>query len=160
MDYFSEQIVVKRKDSTDNVKKIIIYTASVILAITAGYFLFPIGVLLAVGVLFGGYYLLTGLDCEYEYIITNGELDIDKIIAKRQRKTLITVNISEFTSFGKVSSDANNSECTSVIALGEGKADDYYAIFNNSSIGKVYLAFSPNEKTLETINRYLTRNLK
>lgn len=43
------------------------------------------------GSLYGGYILITNMSVEYEYIVTNGEMDIDKIIAKRRRKRLITV---------------------------------------------------------------------
>lgn len=40
------------------------------------------------------------MSVEYEYIVTNGEMDIDKIIAKRRRKRLITVNARTFERFG------------------------------------------------------------
>ena len=84
MDSFKEQIVRKIPTKNDKIQKIFIMIASVALA--ALCFIFPfgtqfsvIGIFLAAAALYGGYYLTTKLDVEYEYIFTNGEIDVDKI---------------------------------------------------------------------------------
>ena len=86
MDSFKEQIVRKIPTKNDKIQKIFIMIASVALA--ALCFIFPfgtqfsvIGIFLAAAALYGGYYLTTKLDVEYEYIFTNGEIDVDKITA-------------------------------------------------------------------------------
>ena len=88
MDSFKEQIVRKIPTKNDKIQKIFIMIASVALA--ALCFIFPfgtqfsvIGIFLAAAALYGGYYLTTKLDVEYEYIFTNGEIDVDKITAQR-----------------------------------------------------------------------------
>ena len=92
MDSFKEQIVRKIPTKNDKIQKIFIMIASVALA--ALCFIFPfgtqfsvIGIFLAAAALYGGYYLTTKLDVEYEYIFTNGEIDVDKITAQRSRIT-------------------------------------------------------------------------
>ena len=51
--------------------------------------LITIGMLLAGLSLFGGYQLTTRMDVEYEYIFTNGEVDVDKIIAPAAKGTYV-----------------------------------------------------------------------
>ena len=75
MDSFKEQIVRKIPTKNDKIQKIFIMIASVALA--ALCFIFPfgtqfsvIGIFLAAAALYGGYYLTTKLDVEYEYIFT------------------------------------------------------------------------------------------
>ncbi len=36
---------------------------------------------------------------EYEYIITNGEMDIDKVQGKSKRKRLVTIELASISSF-------------------------------------------------------------
>ncbi len=83
-----------------------IYDAIERAALAALCFIFPfgtqfsvIGIFLAAAALYGGYYLTTKLDVEYEYI-TNGEIDVDKITAQRSRKRLITFRCGSATDFG------------------------------------------------------------
>ncbi|UKI37385.1 MAG: DUF6106 family protein [Clostridiales bacterium] len=42
--------------------------------------------LIDAGVVYGAYILITHFNVEYEYILTNGDIDIDKIIAKKKEK--------------------------------------------------------------------------
>ena len=59
------------------------------------------GLMFAAGAGYGTYFYVQNTDVEYEYTFTNGELDIDKIIAKKRRKSLVSVDISKFADFGK-----------------------------------------------------------
>ena len=61
---------------------------------------FMILTMLSVGALFGLVWLLTGMSYEYEYILTNDDLDIDKITGKRKRKRLITLKMNTVEEFG------------------------------------------------------------
>ena len=89
MDNYAEQIVKRENTSSESTKKIGIIAAVIIICIILGLvFIFTIGtfisliaLILAAGAVYGSYILLEGLNVEYEYIMTNGELDVDKIIA-------------------------------------------------------------------------------
>ena len=102
-DFYSEQLEAKKSGSSETAKKILI---GVLTALVAAFLfliiIFPLSLLLVGLVFYGGYYLMTGIDTEYEYILTNGDLDIDKITGKRKRKRLLSTKIGHFTAFGKL----------------------------------------------------------
>ena len=41
------------------------------------------------------------MNVEFEYVLTNGDIDVDKIIAQRKRKRLVSVKCSSFEELGK-----------------------------------------------------------
>lgn len=167
MDIFVEQIVKKNSSGKDKALKALIVFGMCILSVLCAFvfiFMLPafgLGLLLVAGICYGGYYLLTNLDCEYEYIVTNGEIDVDKIIAKRKRVRLITAKAPIFEAFGEY--DGNTPEAaegaTEVIAVGENEdgasAKNYYADFKHASAGDVRLIFTPEERVVEAIIPFL-----
>lgn len=161
-DFYAEYLVSKRPSGGDTAKKVLIGLAALLLA---AFFMliiiFPLSILPAGLIIYGGYYLMTGIDTEYEYILTNGDLDIDKISGKRKRKRLITAKIGEFTSFGKLSEAPEEPDgCTTVLA-GDGTRENlYYADFRHQSAGNVRLIFSPSDKILEGVGMFLPRQLR
>ncbi len=163
-DFYAEQLISKNSSGGDTVKKILIGLATTLAAIFifgVTLVLFPVNLLLIGFVFYGGYYFMTGVDTEYEYILTNGDLDIDKIIGKRKRKRLITANISEFTAFGKLSEAGVGPEGATTVLVTDGTEENaYYADFRHQSAGNVRLIFMPNEKMLNGIALYLPRQLK
>ena len=60
-----------------------------------GLFLLPIFLIGAVALGIAAYFIIPGTDLEYEYLFVNGELDIDKIMAKSKRKKAKTVDLTE-----------------------------------------------------------------
>lgn len=171
MDIFVEQIVKKAASGKDWAMRVIIGIAMGVLSAASlfiFFFILPIpaaGLLLVVGIFWGGYRLITNSDCEYEYIVTNGEIDIDKIIAKRKRVRLITAKASTFEAFGKYE-DAPEAEdsVTTVSAVGVNESDKdtktYYADFKHASAGYVRLIFSPEERVIDAIIPFLPRQIK
>jgi hypothetical protein len=107
------------------------------------------------------YFLGTRQYTEYEYIITNGEIDIDKIVAKSKRSRLLTVKVSAFTAFGRFSDDIKDDESlTLVLATENTGVDDWYADFESESYGKTRLLFTPNQQFLECVKPYLKNGIK
>lgn len=83
-----EEILVKRQKTPKDIiiRGLIIGVIAVL--IVAGVLLFN-PIFLTVGLIFGliAYYLiLPNLDLEYEYLYVGGDIDIDKIMARRKRK--------------------------------------------------------------------------
>lgn len=165
MDVFVEQLVKKPADGKTLALKILIAFGVILVSLFCLY-LMLIGIVLALLLIFaaiyGGFYLISGLNAEYEYIVTNGEIDIDKIIAKRKRKRLITAKPSKFEAFGKLADAAPVSGITVVEANGiaDEEAEDYYIDFTHDSFGKVRLIFTPTERTLEAVTPFLPRPVK
>ena len=166
MDVFLEQIVQKGSSTADTFKKVGISLAALLLS--AAIFLFGsafVGVTLpllaAFGLFYGAYYLISGMSCEYEYIITNGELDVDKIIAQRKRKRMLTISISAFEDFGKIDDAPDvDKEATVVSAIEPDTSTCCYADFTHPSHGKVRLLFSPNQRMIEGMTPFFSAALK
>lgn len=161
MDTYSEQLVKKKENSSDQMKKFGIIAGgilviAVLIYITISYM--PILIIAAAGVAYGAYWLLTGMNIEYEYIITNGSLDIDKIISKRKRVTLLSVEVKEFTDFGEYNSHNDNFSGTTIMAVG-GEEKTFFADFKSEQYGTARLIFSPDEKVLKFIKPYLQRTI-
>ncbi|MBR4555669.1 MAG: hypothetical protein IKO27_08785 [Ruminococcus sp.] len=167
MDVFKEQNVTRVHDSTDTTKKILITITAVLAAagiflLTLGSMFMMIGIAAAGGVLFGGYYLVTGTYVEYEYIITNGEIDFDKIIAQRSRKRLCTVKLATATEFGIADDSANtdNADTYVVATANDPELTDYYLRVKHKSLGDTVVYFTPSEEIVELIKPFLPRNMR
>lgn len=167
MDIFVEQIVKKIPTGKDRALKILIIAGTFILsAVCVFVFMFMLpamgmGLLLLAGICYGGYYLMTNFDCEYEYIVTNGEIDIDKIIAKRKRVRLITAKAPTFEAFGEYTDStpdaADAAAVINAVGINESSSDakNYYADFKHASAGDIRLIFTPEERVIEAITPFL-----
>ena len=167
MDVFVEHIVKKQNGPADYLKKVLILIAAflvgmLVLTFLSALGLFPIGFMAALGCFVGGIYLLNGTNIEYEYIVTNGEVDIDKIIARRSRKRLITIHVKTFEEFGIYDSEkVDASDCNStLIAPDRTNVNAYYAILNHSKHGRTLVGFSPDERVVDAIKPFLPGPLR
>lgn len=168
MDVFLEYIVPRKKGTKEILKivgimlaMLILLTVSAILIITP---LSGISFLLAAGVVYGAYYLISGQNVEYEYIVTNGEIDVDRIINRRKRKRIITVHSRTFDIVAPVGSPEHkgeeNASVTQVIDASSGSDNGkaYYAIFSKDG-QRFKLIFEPTEKMLEVFKTFVPRNV-
>lgn len=100
-------------------------------------------------------YLLIKLQSiEYEYIVTNGEMDIDKIQGKSKRKRLVTVDLSSVTSLEKlnVENPPQENGRTRILAAKNMKSDStYVAELTHKELGECILYFTPTEEMIAYI---------
>ena len=170
MDNFAEQLVKKEMSGSDRVKKGLILAGgiSAVLILTAGSLLMLghslisfVGLILAAGAGYGTFFLLQSMNIEYEYTFTNGELDIDKIIAKKKRREMLSTNIRQFTDFGKYSDGMEESaDMTVILATDNIASHEYYADFTDENVGSARLIFAPDERMLENIKKALPAKLR
>lgn len=170
MDNFAEQLVKKNETSSDKTKRLLKTVVGIVLTIVLALFGFLtignpalslLGFLLAVGAGYGTFFIVQSSYVEYEYAFTNGELDIDKIIAKKKRKPMLSIEVNKFTDFGKYSDDLEETaEMTVVISSDNIASHEYYADFQHEIYGLTRLVFSPNEKMLDNIKRFLSGSLR
>ncbi len=167
MDVFIEKIVKKKSDAKSKALTILIIVGVLILSIVAlGIpFLGMFGIFIVVGLIYGAWILITSFQVEYEYSLTNGELDIDSIIAQRRRKRILTINCKEFELLAPFNeSHKRETEtpslkkkiyaCTSLDAEGL-----YFAIFNTTEFGKTLLVFEPDDRMLASFKSYIPRKV-
>ena len=162
MDSFKEQIVRKELSQREKTSKYLLMIASVALAAACfmflvGTYLMMIGVLLAGLALFGGYQLTTRMDLEYEYIFTSGEVDVDKIVAQRSRKRLVTFKCQNVTAIGKDndSFEVPDDHTLVIASANNSELDDYYISFKHKSLGNTTVIFTPEAEMLTLIVKAL-----
>ena len=166
MDTYCEYIVKKKNGGKEMALRALIVVGALVLFLIFMFLGTVVGAfsmittLLAFGSLYCGYLLITSMNIEYEYIVTNGEMDVDKIIAKRKRKRMLTVNARSFEKFGpfKEAEHANESYSNRVYACTS--PDDpgcYYAVLTHQTMGRILLVFTPNDNVLENLKSYIPR---
>ncbi len=165
MDFFNEYIVKKKKSANDMLMTTGYILAGVILSIASFFFIEFIGsffLLIIFGAWYGVYYMLGTLNVEFEYIVTNGDLDVDKIMARRKRKRLLSVSSKDFEFFAPVHQDYKreyeNSSLTRIdAAISPDSKGLYFAIFNLNS-KRTVLFFNPTERMIDDFSRHVPRS--
>ena len=157
MDNFAEYMVKKRPDSRDNAKRAGIIALAVVLCAASVFLVFvthiPFILLITCAIIYGAYFLITGTSVEYEYAVTNGEMDVDKIIARRKRVHLITVSTAKF--------DAPDDPDRTIVLCSDNTGEgEYYADLETEEYGATRIIFTPNEAVQEAINATLPRQLR
>ena len=91
MDSFFEQIVKKKKGAKEWAIIVAVMVAAVVLLALALIFAGSLIIIAAVGIVYGAWWLATTQNIEFEYCVTNGDIDVDTIIACRKRQRLVSV---------------------------------------------------------------------
>jgi len=100
-----ELLVPVKANTGLNLFKILLWIVTVLLALfglTGALGLIP--VILAVATGFGAYFIGLRVDTEYEYILTDKEIDIDIIYSKQKRKSVTTLDLSKLELMAKLGS--------------------------------------------------------
>lgn len=160
MDTFFEQIISIRKSGKAIAGVIGIWLLAFILS--AALLLFPIlgslNLLLIFGILFGAFKLSTLFNVEYEYIITNGTLDIDKITNRSARKRILSLELPQVSRLEKFNPHMltilNAKEV--VIACNSGD-EAYLLVAEKEGKGSSYLVFAPDERLRSAIVKFVPK---
>lgn len=166
MDSFKEQIIKKQATNKDNVTRVLIILATLALAFAIVFIsilypkIFVMGIFLACASIYGGVYLMQNLSVEYEYIFTNGDLDVDKILAARSRKRLITVKVGDATDIGPCDDHSDGGKTLVLASAFEPEMQDYYLDVKHKSYGEVRVIFTPDDDMLMMIKSHLPRSLR
>ena len=170
MDNFAEQLVKKNETSSDKTRRVMMIVVGILFSIALAVLALLqlgnplvalLGFVLAVLSGYGTFNIVQNTYVEYEYAFTNGELDVDKIIAKKKRREMVSTNVRQFTDFGKYSDDLEETEDMTIIFATDNIAShEYYADFNDENVGSARLVFSPDERMLENIVKFLPAKLR
>lgn len=165
-DVFNEQLVARKPNQKDLLKKVGIIGVGIIVifaALTIEFlmaFIVPVIIVIIVGVVF----LMRRYNIEYEYVFTNGELDIDRITNKSRRKQVLSVNVKSFETMvpaGNKNYESEISHFTKLYDFGSGTVTEntYIAIFDKDK-ERVKMIFEPNEQMFKAIRAYIPRIIK
>lgn len=157
MDRFSEQITGKVPDGKDMFLRgliiagvLLIAGVMVFLCMLTQFMAFMPCIALLLGAIFLAKFLFEGTMTEYEYIVTNDDLDIDKIIGKRKRKRLVTVDLKSVTEMGLYTNNELKADVT-VMAHDNTGEDLWYIVCNSPKYGVLAVLFNPDARTRENM---------
>lgn len=167
MDTFIEKIVMKRKGLPDNlITAGIIFGALILIMLSLSIKVIAqlgIGLFLIAGIGYLAYRLITSRNVEFEYIVTNGEIDIDKIISRRKRKRIFSASCKEFDILSPVKSNSFSQSVQSIknridASSSIDSQDAYFATLNYKG-EKTLLIFEPDERMLNNFKIYIPRKI-
>ncbi len=170
MDNLVEQVVKRAKNAKYYIKAFAIITMAILipvtfvvlaLALTRGYFLtLAFFSLLICG--YGMWFFISSLKVEYEYAMLSGVFRVDKIIAKRNRKKVVKVELKIIDSIFRYSDDEMSKRTfNKVYHLGskDYSDDNYVLTYTTEAKGKCAIVFSPDEKMLDSFKPFLKREV-
>lgn len=158
-DTFKEYLIKQKKSSKDTILQAAIVIATVILVgilfVVGGSFIGPI---LIIAVVFGAGFLFSKFSREYEYILTNNELDIDVIYNKAKRKRVMTIDMKKIDIMASIEdqnhkADINKSNAKLINASDNNNKGDTYAIIVQKETGLCKVLITPNESFLKELHR-------
>ena len=94
-DTYSELLIKKEVTAKDKMIKVLLIALIALMAV-AGILITPLAFIAAIALGIAAYFVFPNLDLEFEYVYVNGELDIDKIMAKMKRKRAKTLVFALF----------------------------------------------------------------
>lgn len=166
MDNLVEQVVKRKKNAKYYVNILLIILGAILipavfialaLIIKRAYFVY-IALFLGLFCVYGAWMFITGLNIEYEYSFLSGTFRVDKIIAKRNRKNVLKIDVKMIDEMFKYSeAEMSKRKFNKIYNVGEEdfSTDNYVATFNSEAKGRCAIVFSPKEKTLQGIRPYL-----
>ncbi|HEX2985835.1 MAG TPA: DUF6106 family protein [Caproiciproducens sp.] len=162
MDVFVEQIIKRKIGVKDILFDVGLLLLGIILTIASLIFLRALSFLVLIAVCYGIYYFATSRNLEFEYSITNGDITIDKIVNRRSRKRVISIDAKEIEKMGKYNPEEHRSKryaSTLVSSETDDGKDAWYFTGNHPKMGSVLVVFSPDEKVLTAIKPFLPRQV-
>lgn len=150
MDSFFEQIIKKRKTAADWLLMALIILLALALLFVVFLFLPEVFFLAAVGVGYGAWWLITNQNVEYEYCVTNGDIDVDQITARRKRKRLVSVAGRKIESLMPFDPTAPLSKYDRrVMAASSLKAEGLWCFtYHSKKNGHTFVVFKPDRRVL------------
>ncbi len=163
MDMFIEKIVKKRKGIVDILLILLIVVAVIIISYLSLLFVPQFAMILMIALFYLAYILISKLNIEYEYALTNGDLDIDMIINQKKRKRLLSVNCKDFDIVAKVNSSQYTrdiKECKNIKDFtSRSKNVDVWFISLRKDGQATVILFEPLEKMIDNFAVYIPRKV-
>jgi hypothetical protein len=163
LDNFKEQLVRVEDLTLYNVARIV----TVILAAIGVLAMMNLGVIMGL-VIFAiaavAFYFKRFLYIEYEYSITNGEIDIDAIYEMNSRKKQASFNMKEVALLADVNSsyykDFSNKPTKVINCVPKGNKDKVYAALVTEGNKRIEVQFVPNKEFIDICFLYNPKAVK
>lgn len=161
MDIFIEKLIRKKRTTKDY----LIVATVIYLALGANFIAIMVPLLRGITLLFSGiciYFVIRRTYIEYEYSLTNNELDIDIIVGKKNRRRLFTASCKDFEMFGRIDHDKYNEVKTiekKIMAITSKDSKNVYFVVLQFEGARTLLLFEPDERMVEHITNCIPRKV-
>lgn len=181
MDIFLEEMVKRKKNKNDFLMIFLIGWASVALSLAVimlaiivpsispmiGYILSIISPVMVIFIWYFAYRFYLKFNIEYEYSMINSNLDIDKIISKRDRKRVISIDVKDAQLIACVDDAENNyiyknlPQGAELLNCGSGTDERLtYFIYCYISGKRKIVLFQPTEKMVDALRKFNAKAVK
>lgn len=167
MDYFSEYIIKQKKSK----KVFLAATGMIILTLAVWILTFPFVVhpmlssivgLIDAAAVYASYLVISNFNIEYEYCVTNSEMDVDKIINRKKRKRVTSVKFTSMELMAPcgdprfANEENGNFAKIHMAAKSENDPDAYFIIYEENG-QRTKLVFNPIQKMIDTAKFFAPR---
>lgn len=160
MDTFVEQIIAMKKTSKTWLAYAGITIAAIMLMTVAFIFLNAIFIPIDFLIFFFAYKLYMMQNVEYEYILTNSAMDIDKIIAKSSRKRVLSFDLSAVQKIDRYDGTLPyNAPKDIFFACNKNDENAVILFYKKEGHPQKAVVFSPNEKMVDGMKKFLPRHI-
>ncbi|MGN0149821.1 MAG: hypothetical protein ACI4C7_06185 [Clostridia bacterium] len=184
MDTYMEYMLKRKKDTKDILiiagviaAGVILTTTMIILIFALAYalagsqissFAFSVGFVLIALVWYGAYLLIGMRNIEYEYILTNSEVDMDRITSRRGRKRIVSFDFANAEICANIEDAAHNGKYKNpepglkvIDMTGDKTRGGVYFVdyYDDEKAEKRRVLFQPTSKMIEAIKRFNPRNV-
>lgn len=150
MDTFFEQIVKQKKGAKEWAIITGVMAAASVLLCLALMYLGSLIIIAVVGIGYGAWWLSTTQNVEFEYCVTNGDIDVDKIIARRKRVRLVSVAGRKIRALAPYDPEKplGKFQRTVVVAPSLKEEGLWYFTYHSKKNGDTLVIFMPDDRVL------------
>lgn len=167
-DIFVEQIVKRKRSTSDILKIVLIILAAMVvdstfLIVNMLRLVFPFVFAMSI---YASYNIIRNMSIEYEYSITNGEMDVDSIAGRRKRKKLLSLSVRRFSivapAVQKYEAEFQSDSIRKVIdaCISPNVEGLWFARFEDDAGLESALFFHPSEKVLRALARTIPSKMR
>lgn len=171
---FVEQLVQKKKSGKDVALLIGLWALALLIATALLYFALgltaqsgnstpvALAILLAVGDFWLAFKLSSNFTVEYEYSAFEGELMIDKIVAKRKRTRIVQVAAKKIEQLSPMEARAEETGKFDrvVVAAPSQKEATWFVTYSGKKNGRTLVLFAPSDEFFAELYKDQTRDVK
>lgn len=171
---FVEQLVQKKKSGKDIVLLVGLWVLALLIATALLYFALgltaqsgnstpvALAILLAVGDFWLAFKLSGNLTVEYEYSAFEGELMIDKIVAKRKRTRIVQVAAKKIEQLSPIEARAEEQgKFDREVVAAPSKAEaTWFVTYSGKKNGRTLVLFAPSDEFFAELYKDQTRDVK
>ena len=159
MDTFFEQIVKKNKGAKEWAIILGAVLGGMVLAVGAYFLVNAFFILALAGIIYGVWWLITNQNIEYEYCVTNGDIDVDQITARRKRRRLVSVPGRKIETLQPFTKDTAVGKYQRYVMVAPSLQAEglWYFTYNSKKNGHTFVVFQPDERVLRAFYRGLPK---